>query len=255
MDSSTKINFLLIRGLGREARHWGEFSEKLKNSEFSGEVNFVDLPGVGTEYKRSSLWSFDEAIEDLRARVNLSENTVLCSISFGSMVGLKWMEKYPEDFLGFIGINTSDRRLSSPFKRLKPKALMALLKVFFTQDLVSREEKVYAITSRRSNFSGRNSAISRWVEIAEQNPVNRMTFLSQMYLAGKFSAPQLKENKSMLFLASEKDEMVDYSCSQRLAEFYQARCFVNKDAGHDLPLDSPVWLVEKIGEFIRSCYF
>src|SRR5690606_18791937 len=46
------MNLLLLRGLIRDHRYWGEFPSRLQTHAPHLKVHFLDLPGVGTENER-----------------------------------------------------------------------------------------------------------------------------------------------------------------------------------------------------------
>ena len=60
-------HWLLLRGLVRERRHWGDFPAELA-AHTGAEVLALDLPGVGTERDRPSPTRIPEIVDDLRAR-------------------------------------------------------------------------------------------------------------------------------------------------------------------------------------------
>lgn len=88
--------WLLLRGLGREAGHWDGFPDKLK--ALGQEVEFLDLPGAGTEFARPSPLTIAETVEDLRRRRASNVPVGVIAISLGGMVALDWAARYP---LGF----------------------------------------------------------------------------------------------------------------------------------------------------------
>ena len=48
------MNWLLLRGLAREQRHWGRFPALLSAKLPGDRVFCLDLPGTGTEHRRKS---------------------------------------------------------------------------------------------------------------------------------------------------------------------------------------------------------
>jgi hypothetical protein len=55
-----------------------------------------------------------------------------------------------------------------------------------------------------------------------------------------------------LFLASQNDGVVSPLCTRELARVYGCRYEEHPSAGHDLPLDAPGWLCERIDAFERE---
>ena len=166
--------------------------------------------------------------------------------SLGQEIAVGW--GYPKSVLNTMhNVDPVDVNADSDLLAALPSLTNGLIQQLYGQDRLN-EQSYSDVIDALSEVGG--MPLDEVSETTLQC-FRQVTKVSRDYgLKSQALVPQFKESGN-----SEKDEMVDYSCSQRLAEFYQARCFVNKDAGHDLPLDSPVWLVEKIGEFIRSCYF
>ena len=71
-------NWLLLRGLVREQRHWGTFPALLAEGTRS-RVLTLDLPGVGTERGRKSPTTIPGIVDDIRARF-LALRAVLVSL-------------------------------------------------------------------------------------------------------------------------------------------------------------------------------
>lgn len=247
---ASAMNCLLLRGLGREAGHWGEFYELLNKSNTFERVIALDLPGTGSEWQRNGLWRMDAIVEDLRSRIELEQPTVVCAISFGAMVAMRWTELYSEDFAAAVLINTSDARLSKPWQRLKPKALKEFMLIAKEKNTESKERRVLALTSYKTTDEN-SEIVSEWIDIAKERPVKLRTLLSQFSVAGKFKAPK-EMNIPSLFFVSEADQIVHADCGRRLAEEYHSSVVVHPTAGHDMPLDDPKLVVENMTEFIKE---
>lgn len=76
--------------------------------------------------------------------------------------------------------------------------------------------------------------------------------MRQLLAAARFSLPENSRNIPGLVLCSEGDAMVAPACSERIAQFYHWPLLKESTAGHDLPLDSPHWVVEKIKEWVNQ---
>ena len=48
------MNLLLIRGLSREMRHWGDFASSLESSITGLNVHRLEMPGAGTKMNVSA---------------------------------------------------------------------------------------------------------------------------------------------------------------------------------------------------------
>ena len=67
MAKASPQRWLLLRGLAREARHWGRFTQLL-SEKLTAEVHTLDLIGVGTELGRTVPLTISGITDDLRAR-------------------------------------------------------------------------------------------------------------------------------------------------------------------------------------------
>ena len=56
----------------------------------------------------------------------------------------------------------------------------------------------------------------------------------------------------VLVLGSAKDRLVDPNCSIQLARQANLPLKMHPDAGHDLPLDDPQWVVKSIKEWLKE---
>jgi len=63
-------NWLILRGLAREQRHWGPFVDIFEAKVPGSRVHTLDLPGVGTECQRDSPATVAGIVSDLRERLS-----------------------------------------------------------------------------------------------------------------------------------------------------------------------------------------
>ena len=127
------LNCFLIRGLGREVRHWGKFSQLMEKE--CSLLHCLELPGFGKKADEISPKTIYGCVLELRkefltVKKNYGEDneSVLCSISLGGMVALEWLRAFPEDFKCGIIMNTSAGNISSPLNRIKIEGLLNLAK-------------------------------------------------------------------------------------------------------------------------------
>ncbi len=248
-----KVNILLLRGLVRERRHWMGFDSFLESKFPNARVFSLDLPGMGTEWGRPCPHSVENIMEDLRRRwlsINAEggENPwILISLSLGSMTGLKWVECYPKDFKKIVIINSSASNLSAPYKRLNLKMIPRFLQLLLQKDIVERERHIIEFTtSLQKDIEGLAKTWALW---ATEKPLAFRVLVNQLYAAAVFRAPD-KIPIPILVLVSEGDKLAHPSCSRLLAERYKAPLESHISAGHDLCLDAPEWVAEKLGKFV-----
>ncbi|MGB1477517.1 MAG: alpha/beta fold hydrolase, partial [Marinobacter salsuginis] len=53
-----------------------------------------------------------------------------------------------------------------------------------------------------------------------------------------------------LLLASRGDRIVHWRCSAALEERWQWTMKLHPDAGHDLPLDDPEWIIQQLRNWL-----
>lgn len=270
------MNWLLLRGLAREQRHWGRFTEVFSEAVAPGHVVCLDLPGTGTENGRRSPWSVEAIAADVRARwlvlrdrwlvlrdrwVGLRDHRValnegkpgdwgLIAISLGGMAGMSWCERYPEDFQRLVLINSSAANIALPHQRLKLPALARAAFSLRHAEAVQRELAILNITTRMQEAP--SSVATEWARIGSETPMEPSTALRQIAAASRFFAP-VRLEVATLIVSSLRDEFTDPVCSRRLAERFAAELVCHPRAGHDLPLDDPHWLSCAIRDWSRHC--
>ena len=92
------MNWLLLRGMTRELRHWGPFPRIFEERAPGARVLCLDLPGAGTERARPSPWSVGGIAEDVRRRWRAAAAAgegqwAVLGISLGGMVTLEWCRR------------------------------------------------------------------------------------------------------------------------------------------------------------------
>lgn len=241
--------WVLLRGLTREAGHWGGFTQYLAGQlNADDKVIALDLPGNGALHAGVSPASVPAMAaagrQGLAAR-GLRPPYVLVAMSLGGMVAMQWAYEFADEVAGCVLINTSLRGHSPFWKRLRPHNYARLCRLLLPGlSAFEREREVLAMTS--SDPQRHAGMPERWAAIAQQRPVSRGNVLTQLAAAALFSPPPSRPQVPMLLLASAGDGLVSPSCSQRLASCWSVPVRLHPDAGHDLPLDDPDWVVQQI---------
>lgn len=245
------MNVLLLRGLTREKSHWGNFLPKLKRNFPNSVVFCLDLPGTGSENKRSSPRSVAGITDDLRARwrENFSkaklEDWVCVGHSLGGMVALDWQYRYPKDFTGVVTLNTTSRGFSPFYQRAQPGALQYFVRIALERKLKERERKILNLVS--NDHQNDEKIISEWVGFATERPIERFTPVNQLIAAMSFKAREAKV--PLFFLASSADRLADYRCSVELQRGLGGEFRLHESAGHDMAIDDPDWVVDQLTDF------
>lgn len=240
--------WVLLRGLGREARHWGDFPARLQAALPAGHVAVaLDLPGLGRHHRARSPDSLAGMVEAARregAALPHRPPYVFVALSLGGMVALEWMQHERRQVAGCVLINTSLAGVSPPWRRLRPGAL-ARLALLVRSGLHARERErgVLALTSNRTVDE---AVLAAWTGIAESAPLTRANLLRQLKAALRARAARERPVAPTLLLVSQRDRIVHPSCSQRLSARWGMPLAAHPWAGHDLPLDDPAWVVTQI---------
>lgn len=252
-----KFNCLLLRGLGRESEHWGQFKNKLEEASSVEKVFTLDLAGTGSEFQKPGHWQIEDVTDDLRKRFvskikseyDSKTPVLLVAISFGAMVAMNWAAKHSDDFQGLVLINTSDTSLSRLHERLRLNAFLRFFQIALSQNSSDTERLILKVTS--ADESKQKEVLAKWQEIAQKRPVKKKVLLQQLWMASRFVAPQFN-SLPKLFVSSGRDQIVNPECSRKLAEFYGSECVHHEEAGHDIPLDATDWLVKEIEKFSQG---
>ena len=249
-------NWYLIRGLMREAGHWGDFLKDLEEKFPNDKIFCLEIPGNGKYFQEKSPCSISKMVGFARRefqqlqKENPSEKNYLLSISMGSMVGLAWLSHYPQDFHGAILINTSFRGLSPFYERLRPQCYGKVLKMLFTSSVAEREETLVKIISNRPDKWAVTA--KKWIEIQEKRPVNNANALRQLLAAACFHAPYAIKLPRVLLLNSLADRMVSSRCSENAKKRWGVDLRTHSSAGHDLPHDDGAWVAQEIKNWIST---
>lgn len=248
--------WVLLRGLAREAGHWGGFVPALAAwLEAGDELLALDLPGNGSLCHLASPATVSGMVQACRA--NLSERgrsppVMLVALSLGGMVALEWALAFPDEVAGCVLINTSVASRAPLWERLRPRNCLRLLGLLAPgRSPLAREHEVLAMTSADPERHAGLAAV--WAAIARERPVSRLNFLRQLMAAARY-APSRQEppGTPVLLLASAGDGLVSARCSQRLAQRWALPLHLHRSAGHDLPLDEPEWVIRHVMDWWRS---
>ena len=249
-------NWLFLRGLARDQRHWGKFGEIFSERIKGAKVFMLDLPGMGTERHRSAPLTIHETKNDLRNRwLHLQTQHEgawnLLSLSLGGMVAMDWCSSHRYDFQKLVLLNTSaGRSLRKLPKRLKPGIWKDMLEVAVTKSTRNKEACILGINSNYGPH--RNPELcEQWTQYSREAPNAPLNNLRQIVAGMNYNPPE-KMHLQTLVVGSMADRMVDASCSWELAKKYDAQLVLHDTAGHDLPMDVPEWLVDHIELWLRG---
>ncbi len=237
-----------LRGLARGRGHWGSFPKVLSSADADIELELLDIPGNGTRASEKLPLRPEKVIEMIRAQsrwVKRDESFSILGISLGGMLALKWAEMYPNEVSKVFVVNSSLGQLSPIFKRFQMKQISTLVKVLRESDIVEREKTIINMTS--NNQKVWDEHLAPMAAFSKQYQVSRLSFLRQLLVAASLRIPKSIET-GITIIGSQNDRLVDVSCSLKLAHYLNVTPKIHSWAGHDIPLDDPLWLAKVISQ-------
>lgn len=254
MSGQAPRQWVLLRGLMREQRHWGGFPDTL--SEITGDAPAItpDLPGNGALHRERSPERVEAMAEWLRGELHrrgVPPPYHVLANSLGAMVTVAWAAAHPQELGGIVLVNTSLRPYSAFWQRMQPAAWPTLLRMALTApDPHVAERAILALISRYPERTA--AALDEWAAWRIETPVSRANALRQLVAAARFRAPTQAPAVPTLLLVGAGDRLVDPRCSRRIATAWNADIAEHPGAGHDLPLDDPQWVATQVREWLAS---
>ena len=254
MVLTTPAPWVLLRGLTREAGHWGRFAPLLRQAVAPHDVLTPDLPGNGQRWTERSAATVPALMEAVRAELaaqGVYPPYRLLGMSLGAMACVAWAEAHAEEVEAMVLVNTSLRPFSAFHQRLLPRVwwpLSRLLVLGAAPEAI--EQAVLALTSHNDfSESARTQLIAQWVALRQRHPVSRASALNQLRAAARYRAPLAAPALPILVVGSHGDRLVSPRCSEALAQQWCVPLVQHTDAGHDLPLDAPEWLAAQVARY------
>jgi pimeloyl-ACP methyl ester carboxylesterase len=252
------MRWLMLRGLVREQRHWLDFpttfARQMGQDGVPAHVVTIDLPGFGTQSNATVPPGIEGFVDDVRARFAAqraaapgNEPWGILAISLGGMVALRWLAQHPEDFGAGVVINTSAGDLSSLTERF---ALRHWPRVFIAPWLShrSREHMLLKMT-RNVDEATVLQVLDAYDRIAQSLPPKPKQAFAQIRAAAKSTTPASIQ-APLLVMTAKTDRLVSYRCSEKIAARLQADIVTHPWAGHDLPLDDPMWTITELRQWL-----
>jgi pimeloyl-ACP methyl ester carboxylesterase len=249
--------WILLRGLTRETRHWGAFEAALRAHGLLARderVVFIDLPGNGDEHAQRAPLCVNATMEHVRARAVSLGVTMPCRVlamSLGAMVATAWAQRYPAEIARLVLINTSMRPFARLQERLRPSAWRMLFRIVQNWREPDRcEQLIHRLTCHRTDT--RDTDIAHWAAFRRTHGASAGNALRQLVAAARFRARAEPPRCPTLLLASARDALVDPVCSMRVAQQWRAAHAVHPWAGHDLPHDDADWICDAIAGWLAK---
>ena len=250
--------WILLRGLTREASHWGGFPERLRLALRAGDegdtVTLIDLPGNGQTLGMRAPLDVAGMTDFVRARaaqLRLAPPYRVLAMSLGGMVATDWAQRHPEEIVRLVLINTSMRPFCAMYERLRPAAWPALVRIAQHWRAPERcEALVHELTCNRHD--NRADDIATWAEIRRTRGAGAANGLRQLWAAARFRAGRDAPRCPTLLLSSAADHLVNPVCSARIAAEWLTAHVEHPWAGHDLPHDDPEWTSKTLIDWCRE---
>ncbi|MEY2842225.1 MAG: hypothetical protein RI920_262 [Pseudomonadota bacterium] len=241
--------WVLLRGLMREHGHWGSFPQRLQTALGAERVLTPDLPGNGLLNGQASPTRIADMVDACRQQVRAELGTGhppvhVLSISMGGMLAAAWAHSHPHELASLCLMSSSMRPFSPLWQRLRPANWPQILRLLVSQaDDRQWETAILAMTTRSPQAA---AALPGWLAIRRDRPVRTSDALRQLWAAARFRAPTTVPAMPTLILSGQQDALVDPRCSQAISEAWGCPWASHPDAGHDLPLDAPDWVIQML---------
>ncbi|MYM64444.1 alpha/beta fold hydrolase [Pseudomaricurvus sp. HS19] len=251
--------WVLLRGLGRDSRHWGEFIGIMAEAFPHDDFICVDLPGFGRARNFPAPDNIAAIVEFVRKQSEelLVDGPVnLLAISLGGMVAADWMARYPDEISRAVLINTSST-LSPLSQRIAKPALLQLLGSAMLARLLRRPELLEKrVAQWVINREEKRSLIAeRWASFYGDSRINLRGLLRQLQAASAFQPAMVTQ--PVLLLRALGDRLVSPACSTALYVHWRSsnpatEMHAHPGGGHDLPEDAPAWIAQQIRQWLHA---
>ena len=242
------MHWILLRGLTREHAHWGRFPDQLRAAFPQDHFHPVDLPGTGIHYRDASPNTIAEIRQQVVEQVrHIPRPFSVLALSMGGMVALDWAQNAEHGELQHLVLINSSFGFSPFWRRMRPGAWPRILRLLARRELFHRERDILRLTSNRELPL---SLCKTWYSIQRQRPVTYQNTLNQLLAASRFTPQPKAPMADALLLASKGDRIVHWQCSAELERRWCWTLKLHPDAGHDLPMDEPEWLIRQIRDWL-----
>lgn len=255
MTEAAQRHWLLLRGLARESAHWGQFVPQLQAAFPHHRITTLDLPGTGRFHQQASPNRIETIVATCRQQALddglLHTPVTLLGLSLGGMVAWQWLKQYPQDAEGGVLINSSFASLSRFYQRLRWQAYGDFFPLLAKVDDYALELGIVRLVSNLDDAE-RLIVAERWAEIRCQRPMTLANVARQLQAAARYRPDSQPPAQPVWLLNSGADRLVSPTCSQAISQHYQLPLHTHPNAGHDLALDDPAWVIDRLQDFSRN---
>ncbi|MBI5891829.1 MAG: alpha/beta hydrolase [Nitrosomonadales bacterium] len=248
--------WVLLRGLMRESRHWGDFTAQFQKTTGAQQVVAPDFPGNGKLHAQTSPISaagMARACRTQLKQMGYEPPYRVLALSLGAMAAVAWSELNPDELERMVLINTSLAPYNPFYQRLRPRNYPALARFLIQPSLARREKTILQLTSTKERTMQQQAVLlEQWIAYAGECPVSRANILRQLRAAIAYRAAPSPPPMPVLLLAGQHDRLVNVNCSLALARHWNCEIRVHPTAGHDIPLDDGNWVAQQVKEWLAT---
>lgn len=239
------MRWVFLRGLGREAGHWGDFTARCE-AQLGVKALCLDFPGAGAFCCDRSPDSIAGIVAHLRQQLQRQvapgEPLVLVGLSMGAMAALELALTDSERVSALVLINPSSR-LNHFYQRLRWRSFLPVIKTLLDPNTRRCERRILKMVCNDAQV--RHNLIEPWSEIQHARPVAKKNLIAQLRAASGYKLRDVPAVPTRI-LYSHRDRMVDRVCSETLAAFLSCEAIAHDTAGHDLPADDGDWVIRQL---------
>jgi pimeloyl-ACP methyl ester carboxylesterase len=254
MDKGLGKNWILLRGLAREAAHWGDFVPLLQAAYPNAKITTLDLPGTGRFYRDVSPQTIKAITEVVRGHALeqglLQQPVTLLALSLGGMVAWEWLHNHPDDCCGAVLISTSFAGLNPFYQRLRWQSYSKFFTLLMQRDLRKRELAIIQLVNNSREMDGKLS--QEWVQIQRERPVSLKNLVNQLLAAATYQPNPASPTQPVLLLNAKGDRLVAPSCSETIQKKWHLELRTHPWAGHDLTVDDGAWVTLQLQDWVAK---
>ena len=254
MTKSLGQNWILLRGLTREAAHCGGFVPQLQSAFPDAQISLLDLPGAGRFYKEKSPATIAGIMEKVRGfaldQGLLQKPVRVLALSLGAMVTWEWMLTYPQDICGSTLVGTSFGGLSPFYHRLRWQSYGRITRLIMQKKIYDRELAILQLVSNRRDQD--HFIAEQWLQIQKERPVSLKNSYRQILASSNYRPGDRKPKPPVLLLNGKRDRLVAPECSEAIKRKWDYQLITHPWGGHDLPIDDGLWVVSQLKNWVRS---
>ncbi len=199
-------SWILLRGLTRETRHWGDFPDTLQAALPDADITAIDLPGNGARHELRSPTSIEAIAADCRGQAlasGLRPPFKLLAMSLGGMVAVAWASAHPDE----IARLCADQHQPAPVQSVPPAAAPRQLR------RPAAGSPCHSTTAPMKPWCWRSPAAAppTWpacwrtgLAWRREHPVSLANALRQLTAAARYQAPRQRPIEHLLILAGSR---------------------------------------------------